>query len=413
MTRPPSKILRCCFNQIHIFFEVCLKHAPHARRVGCLALAIVAFHASPATLEDALRGYPALEESKALAVSFSDEPMAFSTGGQASDMNAAMSALGACERARQSFGLDRPCEIVRLNDALALSSVDIKAGAEAPHPLFMWRYENGPTRVHLVGSIHVLKAALHPIPQRMETAFRHAEHVVVEVDVINADPAAIAKTFAKFALLADGARVEESLTPSQRDHLSEELRRLGIGTDAVAQIKPLFLASQLSVARLATFGYLPNYGLEAHFVSQLGNRTLHELETIEQQLALLASPSMEDQVEMLVNTLDEMAEIEPTVAQMVRAWFLGDDDELLRLFEQYTARSDADGRLLESLVYARNVTLAAGIKDILSKPGSWFVIVGAGHLPGPRGIVALLEAQGIKGHRVMSKSVTPPKEGQQ
>ena len=376
-----------------------------------MALAIAAFQAGPATLEDALRLYPTLEESKAMAVSFSDEPMAFSTGGQASDVNATMSALGACERARLSFGSDRPCEIVRLNDALASSSVDIKAGVEAAHPLFMWRYENGSTLLHLVGSIHVLKAALYPIPQRIETAFRYADHVVVEVDAMNSDPAAVARIFAKFALLADGARIEESLSPAQRDRLSDELRQLGIGIDEVAQLKPIFLASQLSVARLATFGYLPNYGLEAHFLSRLGNRTLHELETIEQQLAVLASPSMEDQVEMLVNTLNDMAEIEPTVAQMVRAWFLGDDRELLRLFEQYTAGSDADRRLLESLIYERNVALAAGIKDILAKPGTWFVIVGAGHLPGPRGIVALLEAQGIQGHRVMSKRVTPGKEG--
>ena len=400
------------FNKICTYFEVRPRRRLNARRVGYLALALAAFQANAATLEDALRLYPTLQASKAMAVSFSDEPMAFSAGGQASDVNATMSALGACERARLTFGSDQPCEIVRLNDAVAASSVDIKAGVDASHPLFMWRYEKGATRLHLVGSIHVLKAALYPIPKRIETAFRHADHVVVEVDVINVDPAEVAGTFAKFALLADGARVDESLNPEQRDLLSDELGQLGIGIEAVAQLKPLFLASQLSVARLATFGYLPNYGLEAHFLSRLGNRTLHQLETIEQQLAVLASPSMEDQVAMLVNTLDDMAEIEPMVAQMVRAWFLGDDGELLRLFEQYTAGSDADRRLLESLIYERNVTMAASIKDILGKPGTWFVIVGAGHLPGPRGIVALLEAEGIQGHRVMSRSVTPGKEGQ-
>lgn len=400
------------FNNISAYLQGGPEYGPHARRVGFMALAIAALQADPATLEDALREYPTVPESKAMAVSFTDEPMAFTTGGQDSDANAAESALVRCEHARLSFGSDRPCEIVRLNDAVASSSVDIKAGVEGPHPLFMWRYENGATRLHLVGSIHVLKAALYPIPERIEAAFRDADHVAVEVDLENTDPAELAGTFAKFAFLADGARVEYSLGPAQRERLRDELRQLGIGAAAVAQFKPIFLATQLSVARLATFGYLPNYGLEAHFVSRLGDRTLHELETIEYQLALLASPSMEDQVEMLANTLDDMAEIEPTVAQMVRAWFLGDDGELLRLFEQYTAGSDADRRLLESLIYERNVTLAASIKDIMAKPGTWFVIVGAGHLPGPRGIVALLEAQGIQGHRVVSKRVMPDDEGQ-
>ena len=371
------------------------------RSVLRLAAVFAACHASPATLDDALREYLTLEESKAMAVSFSDEPMAFNTAEQASDVTAAIAALGRCERARLTFGSDRPCEIHRLNDSLASASADIKAGVEAPHPLFMWRYENGSTRLYLVGSIHVLKAALYPLPKQIEAAFSQADHVVVEVDV-NADPAAIARTFAKFALLIDGARIEESLSPAQRDHLSDELRQLGIGFEAVQQLKPIFLASQLSVARLATFGYLPNYGIEAHFLSRLGNRTLHELETVEQQLALLASPSMADQVDMLMNNLDDMAEMEPLIAQMVRAWFLGDDGELLRLFEQYSVGADADRRLLEMLIYERNVTMAAGIKDFLAKPGTWFVLVGAGHLPGPRGIVALLDAQGVQGHRVMA-----------
>ena len=339
-----------------------------------------------------------------MAVSFSDEPIAINAGRQASDIAAAMAALGGCERARLRRGSDQPCEILRLNDATASSSRDIKAGSEAPHPLFLWRYENGSTRLYLVGSIHVLKAALHPLPKKIEAAFSQADHVVVEVDIMNADPAAVAQAFRQFALLPEGARIEESLSAAQRDRLSDELRQLGIaGIADVAQFKPIFLASQLSVARLATFGYLPGYGMEAHFLSRLGDRTLHELESLDQQLALLASPSMADQVEMLVNTLDDMAEVEPIVAQMARAWFLGDDDELLRLFEQYTVGSDADRRLLEVLIYERNVTLAAGIKDIFGKPGTWFVVVGAGHLPGPRGIVALLEAHGAKAHRVMSE----------
>ena len=390
------------FNRICLFFGNSLKKRIPTRSVVRLAAVFAACHASPATLDDALREYPTLEESKAMAVSFSDEPMAFNTGGQASDLTAAIAALGRCERARLTFGSDQPCEIHRLNDSLASGSADIKAGVEAPHPLFMWRYENGSTRLYLVGSIHVLKAALLPLPKRIEAAFSQADHVVVEVDIMNPDPAAVARTFAKFALLADGARIEESLSPAQRDHLIDELRQLGIGNEAVAQLKPIFLASQLSLARLATFGYSSAYGIEAHFLSRLGNRTLHELETVEQQLALLASASMADQVEMLVNTLDDIAEMEPMIAQMVRAWFLGDDDELLRLFEQYTVGSDTDRRLLEVLIYERNVTLAAGIKDFLQKPGTWFVLVGAGHLPGPRGIVALLDAQGVQGHRVMA-----------
>ncbi len=384
-----------------------IKFVRRMRGHACLACMVAASQATPDTLEDALREYPELQGSKAMAVSFSDNPVAFNTGGHAATAAAVRAALDGCDSEREAKGSDRPCEIFRLNDATPSSSVDIKAGSEAAHPLFMWRYQGGESRVDLVGSVHVLKEALHPLPQPMERAFDQADHIVVEADIVDMDPARVMQAFAKFALLPRGTQIDASLDAEQLDRLTEVLSQLGMDIAQVARIKPLFLASQLSIARLWEFGYLPNYGVDAHFLLRRGDRAVHELESVEQQFALLGGVPMSDQVEMLVNTVKDMAEVEPVIAQLVRAWFLGDDAEMLRLFEQFTAGSDADRALLETLIYERNVTMAAGIKDLIGKPGNWFVLVGAGHLPGPRGIVALLEAQGLKAQRIMSDETEP------
>ena len=369
------------------------------RSIFLLALLLAGSASGAATLDEALRDYPELPSSKAMAVSFSHMPIAFNASGESSDVAAAAAALEACEHARLREGSDRPCEISRLNAATAVPAERIRADSGSPHPLFMWHYVTGATRLYLVGTIHVMKAALHPLPSAIEAAFGESQHVAVEVDIAGADPASIAQAFAKYALLPHDSDVEEGLTAAQRNRLRDELRHLEIAIGDVARLKPIILATQLSVARLATFGYRPEYGMEAHFLSRLGDRKLHQLETLEQQLAVLASPAMSDQVEMLVDTLNEMGEIEPTVAHMATAWFLGDDDALLRLFEQHMVGSDANRSLLEALIYQRNLTLAAGIQEFLEIPGTWFVLVGAGHLPGPRGIVALLEAAGVKGKR--------------
>ena len=371
------------------------------RNLACLACLVAASAATPATLNDAIDEYPALEGNKAMAVSFSDDPVAFNAGGHATTAAAVKGALDGCEEARQEKGSEKPCEISRLNDAKAFSSADIKTGSEATHPLFMWRYQDGESRLDLLGSVHALKAGLYPLPQPIETAFTEADHIVVEADIVNVEPAAVMQAFAKFALLPRGTRIQENLDAAQLGRVQGVLRQLGIDIAQVERLKPMFLATQITVARLAEFGYLPNYGMEAHFLLRRGNRVIHELESVEQQFALLGGVSMPDQVELLVNTVDDMAGIEPLIAQLVRSWYLGDDDEMLRLFERYTVGA-ADRTLLEALIYERNVTMAAGIKDLLGKPGNWLVLVGAGHLPGPRGIVALLEAQGARAHRVMS-----------
>ena len=371
------------------------------KNLACLACLVAASAATPATLDDAVAEYPALDGNKAMAVSFSDDPVAFNAGGHATTAAAVKAALDGCEDARQETGSESPCEISRLNDAKAFSSVEITAGSEATHPLFMWRYQDGESRLDLVGSVHALKAGLYPLPQPIETAFSSADHIVVEADIVNVEPATVMQAFAKFALLPRGTRIQDSLDDAQLGRLQGVLRQLGIDIAQVERLKPMFLATQITVARLAEFGYLPNHGVEAHFLLRRSNQAIHELESVEQQFALLGGVSMPDQVELLVNTVDDMAGIEPLIAQLVRSWFLGDDDEMLRLFEQYTVGA-ADRALLEALIYERNVTMAAGVKDLLGKPGNWLVLVGAGHLPGPRGIVALLEAQGIRAHRVMS-----------
>ena len=376
------------------------------RNLACLACLVAASAATPATLNDAIDEYPALEGNKAMAVSFSDDPVAFNTGGHATTAAAVKGALDGCEEARQEKGSERPCEISRLNDARASNSAEIKAGSEATHPLFMWRYQDGESRLDLVGSVHALKAGLYPLPQPIETAFTEADHIVVEADIVDVEPATVMQAFAKFALLPPGMRVQESLDDAQLDRLQGALGQLGIDIAQVERLKPMFLATQITAARLAEFGYLPNYGMEAHFLLRRGNRVIHELESVEQQFALLGGVSMPDQVELLVNTVDDMAGIEPLIAQLVRSWYLGDDDEMLRLFEQYTVGA-ADRALLEALIYERNVTMAAGIKDLLGEPGNWLVLVGAGHLPGPRGIVALLDGQGAKGRRIMSNETMP------
>ena len=46
--------------------------------------------------------------------------------------------------------------------------------------------------------------------------------------------------------------------------------------------------------------------------------------------------------------------------------------------------------------------MADKIAGYLQAPGTTFVLVGAAHLTGPEGIVALLEARGLQGHRINS-----------
>ena len=63
--------------------------------------------------------------------------------------------------------------------------------------------------VYLVGSIHALKASLYPLPAPIEDAFAVSDTIVVETDVINADPNELRSAARRHSLLPPG---EEPLT---------------------------------------------------------------------------------------------------------------------------------------------------------------------------------------------------------
>jgi hypothetical protein len=58
----------------------------------------------------------------------------------------------------------------------------------------------------------------------------------------------------------------------------------------------------------------------------------------------------------------------------------------------------------EKLFYERNARMAEALEGMLAQPRTWFVVVGAGHVVGPEGLVALLEKQG---HRVRQLPKVP------
>ena len=270
------------------------------------------------------------------------------------------------------------------------------------HPLFIWAFGGNASTVYLVGSIHVMKASLFPLPEQFEAAFRRADRLVVEVNTAAVDGGMLRQKFLEYAVLPSGQSLGTALKPSTLASVSAHLQEQSMNLASVDSLKPAMLATQLAVARLSALGYLPEFGLEQHFMSAAGDRPILELETIAQQLAVLTSPPMAVQDEMLAETIDQMDTIEPIIAAMIVAWLAGDEREFRRLFDLESGDSPEVQAFMRRLLEDRNVGMAEKIVGYLQAPGTTFVLVGAAHLTGPEGIVALLEARGLKGRRINS-----------
>jgi hypothetical protein len=369
------------------------------RLAGALAIA-------GAGLALAQPSFDALPPARALAVS-PDRPDIV-RGVAHSQPHELAASVRAREQCQASASADETCEVVRLNDQQITTGNEILARVPVePHPLFLWRYQRGGTVVYLAGSIHILKPSLYPLPAQLEDAFQRSDYLVMEVDVASLSPEEIQRRTLTHALLPVGQTLADVLPAPLHKRLARHLAAFGMTPDMLSRAKPAMVMNQIIVSRLVTLGYMPDSGLENHFLTRRTRQHVLELESLDAQLALLFDQPLPTQIQLLAETLDIEPDIEPLLADMLVAWLSGDDAEFLELFKAQSGDSPLSQAFTRELLDERNRTMAEGVREFLNKPPTaepqtYFVLVGAAHLVGDEGIVALLSRAGIEGERLLS-----------
>ena len=103
------------------------------------------------------------------------------------------------------------------------------------------------------------------------------------------------------------------------------------------------------------------------------------------------------QLQFLESTVDELPTLDKQMASMVDEWARGDPEALAREMNDELKSSPEVARVL---LVDRNRNWAQWIKQRMTKPGTVFIAVGAGHLAGPDSVQAQLAKLGLKAERV-------------
>jgi uncharacterized protein len=350
---------------------------------------------------------PAGHRVEAAAIDNDNTPRVTTAVEAADPVSAARRAWRRCDSERATQSLPLVCEIVRVNDVVVTSGAALIANVPPdPRPLFLWRFESPRATLYLAGSIHVAKPSLYPLPAAYETAFARADHIAVEVDPRALDADRVQRALLTHARLPPGKSLAEVLGETLYTRLAHHLAHWNVPIATFEQLTPAFAATQIAVQQMSALGYWPEYGIEAYFLQRSAHRRVHELETFEDQLSLLARQPQALQRTMLAAALVPLAEIEAEITQLVRAWLAGDDAELERAFTATYGATAADAEMMQAftheLLAVRNRHMASRIDEWLAQDGTWFVLVGAAHLTGDEGIPALLTNLGRHGTRLSS-----------
>ena len=215
-----------------------------------------------------------------------DSQTQYTSGEQPNRALAAQTALTRCRQAAKPSAAGI-CELVMMDGQPITKASTMRAGDE-PIPLYLWRFDSPSATVFVAGSMHVLKAALHPLPQQLMDAYRYSDKLVFEVDLDRYSPAHVQTETLRWAQLNN-----QTLRQTMPDQTYRQLVAAGITygvpVGRMQAYKPMLVAQQLTMQAATALGYEVEYGVE-RYLSSLGRHDpedVLQLESLDVQLKLL------------------------------------------------------------------------------------------------------------------------------
>lgn len=289
---------------------------------------------------------------------------------------------------------------VLLLAVLGLSQTATQSAAQPDaktHRLLMWKASSPSTTVYLLGSIHAGDKELYPLPDAVESAFNASRLLVVEVNVKNMDPMASFKLVQEYGMYSGDDGLSKHISKTTSDALDAFCSKHGMPRMVMDKFKPWMAAVTIEVLALQQAGEDLTMGIDLHFLNESKQpQKIEELETADFQMTALSSGSDEEQQQLLQRTLKEVDNTKERLGKMRAAFLTGDADTLQKMLEEQNEPKSLYKRLLDD----RNGPMAERIAGYLKGKDQCFVVVGAGHLVGDKGIVKLLQEKNYKVEQV-------------
>jgi len=285
-----------------------------------------------------------------------------------------------------------------LLSSLSLSAVPAWA---APEERFarglLWRVsKRGVAPSHVFGTIHVADPRLAELPPAVRRAFDGAKSLLLE---FMPDPYS-RERFLEAALFLDHQTLEQKIGTEDFQRAVEYLQPIGLSREFVNRLKPWGVLVNLRSA--AGKDGLP-LDVQLFALARARRIPLLQIEEVEEQIFTFDEFPMESQVALLKHSLTHRDELLVLAERTLDAYLMRDLAAIWELREKFMVRHPEiaahQAVLTKRVVHDRSVVMAFRMQRELRR-GAAFVALGALHLYGDKGVLALLEEDGYRSTRV-------------
>ena len=258
----------------------------------------------------------------------------------------------------------------------------------------LWRVAKpGVPPSHVFGTIHVPDSRLSELPAAVRRRFDAAKSLMLEF----VPDAYSRERFLEAATFLDRQTLQETIGAEDFERAVEQLAPIGLSREVVNKLKPWGVLLNLRAPKGAEQGA----PLDSRLLELARERRLplHQIEEVEEQVFTFDEFPMDSQVALLKHSLAHRAELLELAGRTLDAYLARDLERIWRLREQFVARHPEiaahQAVMTKRVVYDRSVVMAFRMQRQLRR-GAAFVALGALHLYGDKGVLALLEQDGYR-----------------
>lgn len=282
---------------------------------------------------------------------------------------------------------------------LALSSACAAAPQIKVAKPAMWKVADADTTIYLFGTIHLLPPGTKWRSATFDKAAAGSDTLVVETMIDDKNPQATVAELFKLAISPGLPPLAQRVKPNKQAALQAAIVKSGIPGAAFDKMETWAAAFLLLGGQFKDLGLESSSGVESVLKKQFtdGGKTVGQLETNAEQLAVFDTLSEKAQREFLEGVLDDPKAMKAQFGSMLDSWTRGDVEAIAKSFNSDMRETP---ELMDALLARRNANWARWVKGRMAQPGTVMLAVGAGHLAGEKSVVRMLQKQGLRVDRV-------------
>jgi uncharacterized protein len=275
------------------------------------------------------------------------------------------------------------------------------AATENSGPL-LWKIERaGRPTSYLFGTVHLTDERVTKLSPAVEQALSQSKTVALEVsDISEKATATVIAQSAPLVMFTDGRRLDGLLSGTEYDTVKRIISRSGMPSDLAALFKPWIVTMIMSVSDCERTSIQQGARVLDMKIAEVGKaRGLQVvgLETIPEQLQALAAVPEPQQLDMLRASLKFADRTNDMMETLVQLYLERKISAALpfqiAIAKQVGIGNEAFAGFQEKLLTERNIKMRTTAEPLLEQ-GGVFIAIGALHLPGKQGLVALLREAG-------------------